>query len=509
MVRSITFLLPALALSFSPPPLPRRSVHQLVLSRPNLLFSTIEEAQQSDATVALPHDEQYSFKMGKSVQYWLDYQPESTDGAENLRNAAARAIQQAGTDARARRYWSYHLARATFFAGQGAAAVLNYRLFDSSKSDSSSTPSSSSSYDLNLLDNDDGNDDAPETPLATGGFDVLFNFIGSIFPEAVATWEQDWVAIKDGKFSVPYDMRQGVRSRQVNPFYLADQSRRYIKEARSILTRRNRRLDSDIGAKPANDDSFPYPDYYKNNFHFQSDGWFSKDSAKVYDSSTETLFLGRQDAMQRLCLYSMSSWAKEQGVSGGGEGLKMLEVACGTGRLNAFVRDNYSAAEMVASDLSKYYLEEAKGHAERWEKFAKREDRNKKIGKFSVLQAAAEELPFEDNSLDVVFNVYMFHEMPTEARRKSAMEMARVVKPGGLVVWVDSVQKGDRPSLDDSLGNFQYLNEPHYPSHLVEDVPKLFVEAGLECFEKHVASTSKSLSFVKPKAKAKKEEEAF
>ena len=145
-----------------------------------------EEDQQSDATVALPHDNQYSFKNGDSVQYWLDYQPESTDGVENLRNAAARAIRQAGTDARARRYWSYHLARATFFAGQGAAAVLNYRLFDSSKSDSSSTPSSSSSYDLNLLDNDDGSDDVPETPLATGGFDVLFNFIGSIFPEAVA-----------------------------------------------------------------------------------------------------------------------------------------------------------------------------------------------------------------------------------------------------------------------------------------------------------------------------------
>ena len=500
------FLLPALALSFTPPSLLRRGLpmHHLAPSRPNtILFSTTEEAQrqrqQSDTTVALPHDEQYSFKNGDSVQYWSDYLPESTEGGENLRNAAARAIQQAGADVRAARYWSYHLARATFFAGQGALAVFNYRLLDSSKSDSKSE--SSSSYDLNVLDgngNDNGN--APKSPITTGGIDALFNFLGSIFPEAVATWEQDWAAIKAGKYSVPYDMRQGVRSRQVNPLYLADQSRRYIKEARSILTKRNRRLDSDIGAKPAEDDRFPYPYYYKNNFHFQSDGWFSDDSAKVYDSSTETLFLGRQDAMQRLCLYSMSSWAKDRGVSGagGGEGLKMLEVACGTGRFNAFVRDNYPAADMVASDLSKYYLEEAKGHAERWEKFAKREDRKKKIGKFSVLQAAAEKLPFEDNSLDVVFNVYMFHEMPTEARKRSAIEMARVVKPGGLVVWVDSVQKGDRPSLDDSLSNFQYLNEPHYPSHLVEDVPKLFVEAGLECFEKHVASTSKSLSFVKP-----------
>jgi len=42
-----------------------------------------------------------------------------------------------------------------------------------------------------------------------------------------------------------------------------------------------------------------YPDYYQNNFHYQTDGWFSAASADVYEVSTETLFVGRQDAMQR------------------------------------------------------------------------------------------------------------------------------------------------------------------------------------------------------------------
>lgn len=37
-----------------------------------------------------------------------------------------------------------------------------------------------------------------------------------------------------------------------------------------------------------------YPDYYLQNFHFQSDGWLSDNSAQVYEYSTETLFSGTQ-----------------------------------------------------------------------------------------------------------------------------------------------------------------------------------------------------------------------
>lgn len=45
-----------------------------------------------------------------------------------------------------------------------------------------------------------------------------------------------------------------------------------------------------------------YPKYYQNDFHFQTDGWFSSKSAEQYDSSAEVLFLGKQDAMQRATL---------------------------------------------------------------------------------------------------------------------------------------------------------------------------------------------------------------
>lgn len=94
--------------------------------------------------------------------------------------------------------------------------------------------------------------------------------------------------------------------------------------------------------------------------------------------------------------------------------------------------------------------------------------------------------------------VYLYHELPHEARVNVSKELCRVVKPGGLVVWVDSVQTGDRPSLDGTLGNFQYLNEPHYPTYIQEDIAGMFTKEGMLPHEKHVASTSKCLSFVKP-----------
>ena len=41
------------------------------------------------------------------------------------------------------------------------------------------------------------------------------------------------------------------------------------------------------------------------------DGWMSSESANVYETSTETLFLGRQDAMQRQALLPLSEHARD------------------------------------------------------------------------------------------------------------------------------------------------------------------------------------------------------
>ena len=74
------------------------------------------------------------------------------------------------------------------------------------------------------------------------------------------------------------------------------------------------------------------------------------------------------------------------------------------------------------------------------------------------MQTKAEALEVADASMDVVYSVYLFHELGGETQDAVAREMARVLKPGGMLVLTDSVQLGDRPSMDDTLGNFGDFN---------------------------------------------------
>ncbi len=66
--------------------------------------------------------------------------------------------------------------------------------------------------------------------------------------------------------------------------------------------------------------------------------------------------------------------------------------------------------------------------------------------------------------------IYLFHELPPAIRRAAAAEMARVLRPGGLLVLTDSIQLGDRPSLDKNLARFEEFNEPYYRSYVSEDL---------------------------------------
>ena len=92
---------------------------------------------------------------------------------------------------------------------------------------------------------------------------------------------------------MPFDMEP--THRQFNPLYSMRQSLRFFEEATATLQRKAEKAATDVWMN----DSNLYPNYYRHTFHYQTDGWFSEKSAKVYDTSTETLFVGRQDAMQR------------------------------------------------------------------------------------------------------------------------------------------------------------------------------------------------------------------
>lgn len=117
-------------------------------------------------------------------------------------------------------------------------------------------------------------------------------------------------------------------------------------------------------------------------------------------------------------------------------GTKLLEVSCGRGGgLNAFVS---SAPEIDATGLDV---------AESAIAFCRRTyGENDKL---RFVQGSALDLPFPDASFDVVLNVEASNDYGDRVRFFS--EVARVLKPDGVLLYADTVRLGRQDKLADEL----------------------------------------------------------
>jgi ubiquinone/menaquinone biosynthesis C-methylase UbiE len=206
------------------------------------------------------------------------------------------------------------------------------------------------------------------------------------------------------------------------------------------------------------------PGYYLQNFHFQSGGWMTPDSARRYDTQVEVLFNGTANAIRRQALPPLHDHfaGRDQ------RRLRLLDVGCGTGRFLDFVKQAWPRLPVVGIDLSEAYVGEARRHLRRW-------------CWIRLLVANAEAIPVADASQDAVTSVFVLHELPPKVRRSVLRELARVLKPGGRLVLLDSLQIGDEPDYDGMLELFpQSFHEPYYAGYLREDLDGIAASCGLE-----------------------------
>jgi ubiquinone/menaquinone biosynthesis C-methylase UbiE len=214
---------------------------------------------------------------------------------------------------------------------------------------------------------------------------------------------------------------------------------------------------------PKDIDLTRYPHYFRRNFHWQSDGYLSKRSAELYDAGVEFVFLGSADVMRRQIIPPISRHlATHDGRA------RILDVATGTGRALFQLAKSHPAQKYYALDLSQYYLEVAQRTAD------------EKLD-ISFVVENAEEMPFKDESFDVVTSVYLFHELPKNARRRVYREMLRVLRPGGLLVIEDSAQFSESSEIRQLLERFPAdLHEPFYQDYLRDDMECALAEVGFQ-----------------------------
>jgi ubiquinone/menaquinone biosynthesis C-methylase UbiE len=123
-----------------------------------------------------------------------------------------------------------------------------------------------------------------------------------------------------------------------------------------------------------------------------------------------------------------------------------LELASGTGRVTRHIRERIPAsARLIASDISEEMLGEAK----------------KKLGHLAIewQDIDAQELPFKDNSIDLVVCCFAYMFVPDKP--KAFAEAYRVLRPGGQFLFTtwDSLEKNEASYTARSIAK-EYLEGP-------------------------------------------------
>jgi ubiquinone/menaquinone biosynthesis C-methylase UbiE len=291
-----------------------------------------------------------------------------------------------------------------------------------------------------------------------------------ILADLRSLFEQDWRNIASGYYAPPVGSLGGpVAALRRAVDFFTDLA---IVDKRRHGPRRERLLRDAPG---------DYPSYYLQKFHFQSDGYLSDASAARYDHQVEVLFGGGAAAMRRQALVPLHQALTSLPAARRNDA-RLLDLGCGTGGFLREVKTNWPRLHVSGLDLSPHYLAVARRELAAW-------------SRTRLAQGAAEAMPFAAAEFDVVTSIYLFHELPPRIRRAVAGEIRRVLKPGGTLILVDSLQTGDEPDYDAMLASFPSgFHEPYYASYLREDLDEL-VGPGFAPAERFPAYFSKVVSW--------------
>ncbi len=122
--------------------------------------------------------------------------------------------------------------------------------------------------------------------------------------------------------------------------------------------------------------------------------------------------------------------------SGIKQGMHILEIGCGSGAFTTFV------ARAIGRKGKVYALDIQSGMLKQLEdKLSKPE--NQDIKNIELIKSNAYDLPFDDNSFDLIYMVTVLPEIPDQ--NKALQQIKRVLKPGGILAVTEFLPDPDYP----------------------------------------------------------------
>ncbi len=150
-----------------------------------------------------------------------------------------------------------------------------------------------------------------------------------------------------------------------------------------------------------------------------------------------------------------------------GDGMRVLEIGCGTGNLTTHAKRAHPGADVTGSDPDPKALAQAQRKA-------------RGLTGIRFDRAYGQELPYGDGEFDRALSSMMLHHLDDDVKAKTAAELHRVLRPGGTLHIVDI---GGSMTPDDGFMARRMLRSPHAAGNLGDGIPRMLRSAGFDAAE--------------------------